>query len=317
MENKINPKVAVVVPCYNEEENVTACYQVLTSILDKSEWQYELIFVNDGSKDKTLELLVDLYNKDNRVKVIDFSRNFGKEIALTAGLDYVDADIAIPFDADLQDPPEVILEMLEKYKEGYDVVNAVRAKRDGETFLKKITSKFFYKIINKLADIEIPKDVGDFRLISKDALEVIKNIRERKRFMKGLFAWVGFKTTSVYYERAPRNSGKTKWNYCKLIDLAIEGITSFSIAPLRLASFFGLLVSITAFLYAVYIIIAKLVFGNPVKGYPSIMVAILFLGGVQLITIGIIGEYIGRIYEEVKQRPLYIVKKVYDRSKDE
>jgi hypothetical protein len=199
-------------------------------------------------------------------------------------------------------------------KKGYDVVNAVRIKREGETFLKRFTSKAFYKIINILSDIEIPQDVGDFRLISKAALNAVKQIRERKRFMKGIFAWVGFKTTSVYYERAPRHAGKTKWNYFKLINLAIEGITSFSIAPLRLASLLGLFVSFVAFLYAMWIIIQKLVYGNPVKGYPSIMVAILFLGGVQLITIGIIGEYVGRIYEEVKQRPLYIVKKIWDKD---
>ncbi|UKL13848.1 glycosyltransferase family 2 protein [Dissulfurimicrobium hydrothermale] len=319
MENKNNPKIAVVIPCYNEEKNIEACYNSLVNILNQTNCKYDLIFVNDGSKDNTLEKLINLHKSDSNVKIIDFSRNFGKEIALSAGLDYVDADTdaVIPFDADLQHPPEVILQMLEKYKEGYDIVNAVRSKRDGETFLKKITSKLFYKIINKLTDIEIPKDVGDFRLISRDALEAIKGIRERKRFMKGIFAWVGFKTASVYYERAPRHSGKTKWNYIKLIDLAIEGITSFSAAPLRLASLLGLLVSFVAFLYAVWIIIAKLAFGNPVKGYPSMMVAILFLGGVQLITIGIIGEYIGRIYEEVKQRPLYIVKKVYDRSGSE
>jgi glycosyltransferase involved in cell wall biosynthesis len=291
---------------------VKAVYDRLTEVLNSTNYQYDLIFINDGSTDNTLIELLKLYEKDPKVKIIDFSRNFGKEIALSAGLDYADADAVIPFDADLQDPPEVILDLLSKFEEGYDVVNAVRKKRDGETFLKKFTSKAFYRIINKLTDIEIPQDVGDFRLISKDALNAIKGIRERKRFMKGIFAWVGFKTTSVYYERAPRNAGKTKWNYLKLMDLAIEGITSFSTVPLRLASLLGILISLTAFLYAVWITISKILYGNPVKGYPSMMVAILFLGGVQLITIGIIGEYIGRIYEEVKQRPLYIVKKIWD-----
>jgi glycosyltransferase involved in cell wall biosynthesis len=307
-------KIAIVIPAYNEEDNVEIAYKRLKEVLDSTNYDYELIFVDDGSKDNTLSKLLELYEKDKKVKVISLSRNFGKEIALSAGLDYVDADAVIPFDVDLQDPPEVIPKLIAKFEEGYDVVNAVRIKREGETFLKRFTSKAFYKIINILSDIEIPQDVGDFRLISKAALNAIKQIRERKRFMKGIFAWVGFKTTSVYYERAPRYAGKTKWNYFKLINLAIEGITSFSIAPLRLASLLGLFVSFVAFLYAMWIIIQKLVYGNPVKGYPSIMVAILFLGGVQLITIGIIGEYVGRIYEEVKQRPLYIVKKIWDKD---
>jgi len=307
-------KIAIVIPAYNEEDNVEIAYKRLKEVLDSTNYDYELIFVDDGSKDNTLSKLLELYEKDKKVKVISLSRNFGKEIALSAGLDYVDADAVIPFDVDLQDPPEVIPKLIAKFEEGYDVVNAVRIKREGETFLKRFTSKAFYKIINILSDIEIPQDVGDFRLISKAALNAVKQIRERKRFMKGIFAWVGFKTTSVYYERAPRYAGKTKWNYFKLINLAIEGITSFSIAPLRLASLLGLFVSFVAFLYAMWIIIQKLVYGNPVKGYPSIMVVILFLGGVQLITIGIIGEYVGRIYEEVKQRPLYIVKKIWDKD---
>ena len=310
-------KIAIVIPAYNEEDNVEIAYKRLKEVLDSTNYDYELIFVDDGSKDNTLSKLLELYEKDKKVKVISLSRNFGKEIALSAGLDYVDADAVIPFDVDLQDPPEVIPKLIAKFEEGYDVVNAVRIKREGETFLKRFTSKAFYKIINILSDIEIPQDVGDFRLISKAALNAVKQIRERKRFMKGIFAWVGFKTTSVYYERAPRHAGKTKWNYFKLINLAIEGITSFSIAPLRLASLLGLFVSFVAFLYAMWIIIQKLVYGNPVKGYPSIMVAILFLGGVQLITIGIIGEYVGRIYEEVKQRPLYIVKKIWDKDNKE
>ena len=308
-------KIAIVIPAYNEEDNVEIAYKRLKEVLDSTNYDYELIFVDDGSKDNTLSKLLELYEKDKKVKVISLSRNFGKEIALSAGLDYVDADAVIPFDVDLQDPPEVIPKLIAKFEEGYDVVNAVRSKREGETFLKKFTSKVFYRIINKLTDIEIPQDAGDFRLISKAALNAVKQIRERKRFMKGIFAWVGFKTTSVYYERAPRHAGKTKWNYLKLIDLAIEGITSFSTVPLRLASLLGIIVSLTAFLYAVWITISKILYGNPVKGYPSMMVAILFLGGVQLITIGIIGEYVGRIYEEVKQRPLYIVKKVWDADK--
>jgi glycosyltransferase involved in cell wall biosynthesis len=306
--------VSIVIPCYNEEENIEAFYNEFIKVFKQTDYKYELVFINDGSKDKTMEKLMDLYKKNPNVKIVDFSRNFGKEIALSAGLDYATGDVAIPLDADLQHPPKVILQMLDKYKDGYDIVNAVRSKSDDETFFKKFTSKLFYKIINKLTYIEIPKDVGDFRLISKDALNAIKELRERKRFMKGIFAWVGFKTASVYYDRAQRYAGKTKWNYLKLINLAIEGITSFSAAPLRLAFFLGFLVSFIAFIYAFCIIFAELFFGSPIKGYASIMTAILFLGGVELIAIGIIGEYIGRIYEEVKQRPLYVVKKFWDNA---
>ena len=306
--------VSIIIPCYNEETNIGETYKRLTRVLDTTGYRYSMIFVNDGSTDNTIHELIALHRADERVKIIDLSRNFGKEIALTAGLDYADGDVVIPIDADLQHPPEVILALIEKYREGYDIVNAVRSRRSGETFIKKSTSKLFYKIINRLTDIEIPRDVGDFRLISRDALNAIKNMRERKRFMKGIFAWVGFKTASIYYDSPPRFAGRTKWNYWKLIDLAIEGLTSFSAVPLRFASFFGILVSFAAFLYAIWIIIDKLIFGNPVKGYPSLMVVILFLGGIQLITVGIVGEYIGRIYEEVKQRPLYVIKKVWDKE---
>ncbi|MGQ9848261.1 MAG: glycosyltransferase family 2 protein, partial [Bacteroidales bacterium] len=309
------PILSIVVPCYNEEETIEACYNELTKVLQPTKYNYELIFVNDGSKDRTLEKLVKLHKLDPRVKIIDLSRNFGKEIALSAGLDYTKGDAVIPFDADLQDPPQAILELIEKYKEGYDVVNAVRSKRDGETWLKKATASLFYKIINKFSSVKLPANVGDFRLLSRPVVDVIKKLPERRRFMKGLVAWVGFKTATIYYERQPRFAGKTKWNYLKLFNFAIEGITSFSIVPLQVASFVGVLVSLFSFIYAAYIFIQKIVYGNPVPGYPSLMIAILFLGGIELIVLGIIGEYIGRIYEESKHRPLYIIKNMWDKEK--
>jgi glycosyltransferase involved in cell wall biosynthesis len=252
--------------------------------------------------------LLALHQKDSRVVVIDLSRNFGKEAALTAGLDHTLGDCAIPLDADLQDPPEVIPELLAKWQEGFDVVNAVRLSRDGESWFKRASAHTFYRIINRMSEVDIPADTGDFRLLSRPVLDALKTLPERRRFMKGLFAWVGFQTTSIYYRREPRYAGKTKWNYWRLWNFAVEGITSFSQVPLQLAAHLGLIVSALAFIYAVYLIIGTLVYGNPVKGYPSMMVAVLFLGGVQLIALGVIGEYLGRIYEETKGRPVYLVR---------
>ncbi len=269
---------------------------------------WEMVCINDGSKDDTLDRLLALHDLDPRVVVIDLSRNFGKEAALTAGLDHALGDCAIPLDADLQDPPELIPELLAKWKEGYDVVNAVRLTRKGETWLKRATSYAFYRFINRMSEVPIPADTGDFRLLSRPVLDALKMLPERRRFMKGLFAWVGFRTIDVHYHREPRLSGKTTWNYWKLWNFAIEGITSFSRVPLQLAAHLGLAVSILAFLYAAYLIIGTLVYGNPVKGYPSMMVTLLFLGGVQLIALGVIGEYLGRIYEETKGRPVYLIR---------
>jgi glycosyltransferase involved in cell wall biosynthesis len=276
--------------------------------MEQSGKSWEMVCINDGSKDNTLEQLLALHQKDSRVVVIDLSRNFGKEAALTAGLDHTLGDCAIPLDADLQDPPEVIPELLAKWQEGFDVVNAVRLSRDGESWFKRASAHTFYRIINRMSEVDIPADTGDFRLLSRPVLDALKTLPERRRFMKGLFAWVGFQTTSIYYRREPRYAGKTKWNYWRLWNFAVEGITSFSQVPLQLAAHLGLIVSALAFIYAVYLIIGTLVYGNPVKGYPSMMVAVLFLGGVQLIALGVIGEYLGRIYEETKGRPVYLVR---------
>jgi glycosyltransferase involved in cell wall biosynthesis len=309
---KNNLLISIVIPCYNEESNINTLYSTLKDVLEKNNYSFELVFVNDGSKDNTLKLLLEAHQKDNRVKVIDLSRNFGKELALSAGLDFASGDCVIPFDADLQDPAEIIPKLIEKYQEGYEIVNAVRTKREGETRLKKATSNLFYKIFNKFSSTKLEPNVGDFRLISRPALEVIKKMPERCRFMKGIFSWVGFNSTSVEFVRKPRNSGKTKWSYLRLIDLAINGITSFSTFPLRLAFLLGTIVSFFGFIYAIYIILQKIIFGNSVKGYPSIIVALLFLGGIELIVLGVVGEYIGKIYEEVKQRPLYVVKRIWN-----
>ncbi|AIA56671.1 glycosyltransferase family 2 protein [Acidithiobacillus caldus] len=310
------PEVSLVVPCHDEAANLSTLYGRVRAVMDESGKSWEMVCINDGSKDDTLERLLTLHEKDPRIVVIDLSRNFGKEAALTAGLDYARGECAIPLDADLQDPPELIPVLLAKWQEGYEVVNAVRLSRDGESWAKRASAHVFYRILNRISEVAIPEDTGDFRLLSRPVLEAIKMLPERRRFMKGLFAWVGFRTTQVYYRREPRNAGNTKWNYRRLLNLAVEGVTSFSQVPLRLAAHLGLIVSILAFLYAIYMVIGTLVYGNPVKGYPSLMVAVLFLGGVQLLALGIIGEYISRIYEESKQRPIYLINNIWSRCAD-
>ena len=307
MNKKIDNIISVVAPAYNESENIDIFYEKISSVLDSLTSNWEVICVNDGSSDDTFEKLQQLHKKDNRVKIINLSRNFGKEIALTAGLDYASGDAIIPIDIDLQDPPELIADMIKLWKNGNDVVYATRISREGESIAKKATASIFYRVISKISNIAIPKDTGDFRLIDKKVLKELKKLRETHRFMKGLFSWVGYKQVSLPYERKARNAGKTKFNYWKLWNFALEGITSFSIAPLQIATYMGMFVSLFSFLYGAIIIGKTLIFGIDVPGYASMMVVILFLGGVQLVTIGIIGEYIGRIYNEVKQRPLYII----------
>ena len=304
-------KVSIVVPFFNESEGVLSLFERLLPILESMDCQWEIICVNDGSRDNTLFELLSVRQGDSRIVVVDLSRNFGKEAALTAGLDHASGDVIIPLDADLQDPPEIIPLMVDKWKEGYDVVNAVRLFREGETWLKKFSAYSFYRLINRFSTTEIPPDVGDFRLISRPVLEAIKSLPERRRFMKGIFAWVGFRTTTIPYTRESRFSGKTKWNYWKLWNFALEGITSFSQVPLQLSSYIGFLVSLGAFFYGIFLLIRTLFFGNDVKGYPSLIIIMLFLGGVQLMVLGVIGEYLGRTYEETKQRPLYLVRSVW------
>ena len=304
----MNYTISLVVPCHNESDNILALYTRVRAVMESVDRPWEIICINDGSTDDTLERLVTLHREDPRVIVLDLSCNFAKEAALAAGLDFARGDVAIPLDADLQDPPELIPELTAKWRDGYEVVNAVRISRDGESWIKRASAHAFYRIIKRMSTVNIPADTGDFRLISRPALEALKNLPERRRFMKGLFAWVGFKTASVYYHRETRHAGRTKWNYWRLWHFAVEGITSFSQVPLQLASYLGFLVSLLAFLYAITLIINTLVYGNPVNGYPSLMVTLLFLGGVQLMALGIIGEYLARIYEESKHRPVYLVR---------
>lgn len=306
-----NPVISVVVPMFNEEANVGFFYDRIKQVLDEIGMSWELVCINDGSRDQTLALLLALHRVDPRVKVVNLSRNFGKELALTAGLDYATGEAMIPIDADLQDPPELIAELVIKWRAGFDVVNATRLTRKGESWVRQMTANIFYFCLDKLTDIQIPRNTGDFRLLSRTALDALNRMPERTRFMKGLFAWVGFTHATVYYDRHPRHAGRTSWNYWRLWNFAIDGITSFSSLPLRIWSYGGLLLALLSFSYASFLLVRTAIYGKEVPGYASIMVAVLFLGGIQLITLGVIGEYLGRVYNEVKRRPLYIVRESY------
>ena len=307
--------LSVVVPAYNEEEVLPEFHKRMLAVVSTFGMRFEIIYVNDGSTDNTLQVMMDFRRQTPETAVVDLSRNFGKEIALTAGLDHARGDAVIVIDADLQDPPELIPQLIAQWRQGFDVVYARRAVREGESMLKRATAYIFYRMIQRISRVRIPQDTGDFRLMSRRALEGLKTLREQHRFMKGLFAWIGYPQTAVLYRRDPRFAGHTKWNYWRLWNFAIEGITSFSIAPLKVATYVGIIVAIAAFLFAVFIIYRTLVFGDPVRGYPSLMVVVLFLGGVQLITLGIIGEYLGRMFNETKQRPLYLINFLHPAGK--
>jgi glycosyltransferase involved in cell wall biosynthesis len=307
----MDKSISIVVPAFNEEEVLREFHRRITVVLDSLLYNAEIIYVNDGSSDNTLGVMLELKEKDSRVLIIDLSRNFGKEIALTAGLDHANGDGVVVIDADLQDPPELIHELIRHWEEGYDVVYAKRISREGESLLKKATAILFYRFVQRVCDINIPEDTGDFRLLSRRAVDALKQLREQHRFMKGLFTWIGFPQKAVLYRRDARFAGKTKWNYWRLWNFAIEGITSFTIGPMKIAVYIGLSTSLLAFIYAVFVLSKALVYGDPVRGYPSLMVVILFLGGIQLLSIGIIGEYLGRIFNETKRRPLYFIKNYY------
>ena len=300
--------ITLLVPVYNESEALNEFYSRTSQVVgDLVDYDFELLFVNDGSKDDTLSIIKNIHRKDKRVSFLSLSRNFGKEIAMAAGIDYCKGDALVIIDADLQDPPELIKEMIAKWEEGYDDVYAQRTSRKGEGFIKKLTSKYFYRVLAKLSRVEIQKDTGDFRLLSKKAINALKCFRESERYTKGLFSLVGMNKISIKYSRDPRIAGETKWNYFKLINLAVQGITSFSTAPLKISTWMGFLMAISAFVYMVFIIFKTLYYGDPVAGYPSLVSIILFLGGIQLMSLGIIGEYVGRTFIETKNRPLYFV----------
>lgn len=300
--------LSIVVPAFNEVEVLPIFHDRLSAVLANLPFLPEIIYVNDGSTDDSLALLKQMRKQDERIALVSLTRNFGKEIALSAGLDHANGDAVIVIDADLQDPPELIPELISRWQAGYDVVYAKRSARDGEGPFKKLTAFLFYRLMQGVGKVRIPPDTGDFRLLSRRAVASLRQLHEHHRFMKGLFAWIGYPQIAVTYRRDPRYAGKTKWNFGRLLDLALEGITSFTTAPLKLATYIGLTTAFVAFLYAIYVMYKTLVHGDPVRGYPSLMVVILFLGGVQLITIGIIGEYLGRMFDETKGRPLYLVE---------
>lgn len=300
--------VTILVPAYNEHEVIPLLYERLLKLMeDQSQYDFEILFVNDGSKDDTLEIIRALRKRDKRINYVNLSRNYGKEIAMIAGFDYLNGDCLVIIDADLQDPPELIPQMLEFWEEGYDDVYARRKSRKGESPLKKLTSWGFYRTLQSMTNIEIQKDTGDFRLLDRRCVEAIKSMRESQRYTKGLYSWIGYNKKEILYDRDPRAAGKTKWNYRKLINLSIDGITSFTTSPLRWAAIAGILVSFAGFIYMLVIIFKTLIYGVDVSGYASMMVVILFLGGIQLLFLGLIGEYLGRAFYEAKGRPLYFI----------
>lgn len=300
--------LSILVPVYNEQEVLPEFHSRLICALSGVDMGVEVLYVNDGSTDSSVEVLRHLRECDPQVSVLDLSRNFGKEIAMAAGLDHVHGDAVVIIDADLQDPPELIPQMLAAWRQGYDQVEMRRISRDGESVAKRWTAHAFYRLMARLSDVPITEDVGDFRLLSRHAVAGMRQLGERNRFMKGLYAWVGYPRMQIDYHRSPRHAGKTKWNYWRLWNFAIEGFTSFTVTPLKVASYLGLLVALIAFVYGTVVILKTLVFGEAIAGYASLMVVLLFLGGVQLLCLGILGEYLGRMFIETKQRPLYLVR---------
>jgi polyisoprenyl-phosphate glycosyltransferase len=304
-------ELSIVVPMYNEEEVVDLFFSRMEPLLASLGVTYEIVCVNDGSRDGTMGKLIGHHERNPAIKIVDLTRNFGKEQALTAGLDACTGAAVIPMDVDLQDPPELVREFVAKWRAGYDVVYGVRGSRESDGLVKRTTAGLFYRFFNKLTDLRIPENTGDFRLMDRKVVDALKLLPERNRFMKGLFAWVGYKQVGVEYIREARAAGTTKWNYWRLWNFALDGITSFSTLPLRLWSYVGAFISLLSFVYAAFLIVRTLVQGVDVPGYASLMVVMLFLGGIQLITLGIIGEYVGRLYRESKARPLYLVGRTF------
>ena len=304
-------KISILIPCYNEEQSLPLLYPELVKLMsDNPDYEWELMFVNDGSKDDTLSVLQRLRQQDSRVNYVDLSRNFGKEAAMLAGFDHVTGDCMVIIDADLQHPPTLIPEMIKWWEQGYDDVYAKRKTRGKESWLRK-----FYQILQRSSRFNVLQNVGDFRLLDRSCINALKMLRESERYTKGMYSWIGFKKKDVEFEQGDRIAGESSWSYKQLFSFAIDGITSFTSAPLRISTIIGFVVSLCAFLYMIYVFIKSLIYGDPVQGYPTLVILILFLGGIQLLSLGIIGEYIGRIYNETKNRPDYIVREVNGEKK--
>ena len=306
-------KVTILIPAYNEEESLPYLYERLEELINSiKNYEFEILFINDGSKDKTLELIKKYRNKDSRISYVNFSRNFGKEIAMLAGFDYAKGDCVIIMDADLQDPPELIPELLKYWEQGYDDVYAQRRSRKGETFLKKFTSKMYYRVLQQLTKVEIQKDTGDFRLLDRRCVNALREMRETSRCSKSMFSWIGYKKKAVLYDRDPRVAGKTKWNYAKLINLAIDGITSFTTSPLRISTLLAIPTFLMLIIYFIYVIVKCIRLSIPIQAFQATILLILFFSAVQIMLFGIVGEYLGRIFNETKHRPIYFVDEYND-----
>ena len=302
--------LSIVCPAYNEEDGLAAFHRAVRKAMTALQQPFEVVFVNDGSRDGTLSLMRELRARHPNTTIVDLSRNFGKEIALTAGLDAARGDAVVVIDADLQDPPDLIGEMIQGWREGYDVIYAQRRVRHGESWIKRVTASAFYRLMRHVGPAPLPENVGDFRLMSRKAVDAVCALRERHRFMKGVFAWVGFPSKVVQYDRAPREAGGSKWNYWKLWNLSLEGVTSTTLAPLKISTYLGFSVAAGAFLLGVFYLSKRLIFGDPVQGISTLIVVLTFLGGVQLAVLGVIGEYLGRVFNETKNRPLYFVNAI-------
>jgi glycosyltransferase involved in cell wall biosynthesis len=306
------PLVSLVVPVFNEQEVLGIFLDRTSAVMEAAGLNYEYVFVNDGSSDQTLPALIALSAENSRIRVVDLSRNFGKEAALTAGIEHIRGNVMVPMDVDLQDPPELIPQFVDKWCAGYDVVYGVRTRRDEDSAAKRATAGWFYRLFNRLSPTHIPDNAGDFRLMDERVVSVLRQLPERNRFMKGLFSWVGFRSVGVPYERPARAAGETKWNFRKLWNFALDGIVSFSTVPLRVWSYVGAIVASLAVIYAIFIVTRVLLFGKDLEGYASLITVMLFLGGMQLFSLGVIGEYLGRLFLEAKGRPIYVVDRVYE-----
>ncbi|MGE0425094.1 MAG: glycosyltransferase family 2 protein [Reyranellaceae bacterium] len=306
------PLLSLLVPVFNEEESIALFLDSVSAVLERDGLRYEVVFINDGSRDNTLACLLDRGALDARIRIVNLSRNFGKEAALTAGIDHARGDVIVPMDIDLQDPPELIGRFMARWREGYDIVCGVRSRRAWDTIGKRVSAGWFYKIFNWMSPLSIPADVGDFRLVDRRAVEVLRQLPERNRFMKGLFAWVGFNAIGVPYERPRRAAGSSKFNLWRLWNFALDGVVSFSTVPLRVSFYVGMLIAVAACLYALFIVTRVLIFGVDTPGYASLLIAVLLMGAIQLLSLGIIGEYLGRLFLEAKGRPIYVVEGVYE-----